>query len=402
MITPLAQFNFSQSKRCAANVSFSRNSIATRISSLGTIVSSAINYYRLEYSPKSNECLGLKIEAAATNLILNSEIFSGVIGTTVATNTAIAPNNTLTADVITETVGLSAHYTTDNTINITSGLYYTFSVFVKDGSSANRYAYLRISPNSSARVCFDPRTNTFGPTAGSSTYLSVGSEELANGWFRVWVTILADITGTTIMRLQLSDNIIPANTYTGDGLSGLTAWGAQVEATIYPTSYIKTTGTSSTRLADNAIVSSGELALFWRTDAGSIIFKGDAMCTDTIDRYFFALSDGTANNYIALVLNTSEVYFTCVIAGVMQWRIALGNYTLGEQIAVATSWDTAELVITMNGLAAYIISIANLPIITQLELGSFLATGHINGHIAKLAYYPSSQSSYLQEWSRQH
>jgi hypothetical protein len=83
-------------------------------------------------------------------------------------------------------------------------------------------------------------------SAGSSTITSYSSVAMGNGWYRYSMTFNTSVT-TIETYMSVNTNISPS---VANG-NGFYVWGAQLEASSYPTSYIPTTSASATRVIDD-------------------------------------------------------------------------------------------------------------------------------------------------------
>ncbi|WP_445330669.1 phage head spike fiber domain-containing protein [Stutzerimonas kunmingensis] len=225
--------------------SFARASTGTYFDKDGVLRTAAVDEPRWNYTYEDGEWVGpeLLVEEQRTNLFTNSGETLESIGTAVTPNAAIAPDGSMSMDLVTEQQTSGEHYVIDRTLTLTSGVTYTFSVFVKDGPSANRDYYHRVAGSSINGLRFKPRSKEIT----GSTFDSYGFVELSDGVFRVWGTYTPASTGSVVNRSQLLNGAL---IYTGDGTSGLYIWGAQLEVGDRPTSYIKTLGAPVTRAAD--------------------------------------------------------------------------------------------------------------------------------------------------------
>jgi hypothetical protein len=109
-----------------------------------------------------------------------------------------------------------------------------------------------------------------GTIISSGLISSSRIEPFPNGWYRVSVTFT--LTGVNTLygfRLHIKSSSVSL-TYLGDGASGFYAWGAQVEAGAFPTSYIPTQGSTRTRAADNARIIGKNFSEWYRQDEGTI------------------------------------------------------------------------------------------------------------------------------------
>jgi hypothetical protein len=161
--------------------------------------------------------------------------------TTITTDGTLSPLGTI-ALKLTEDLNTGEH----NIIKLFTGTGTNrlISIFVK--ASGRTKVQLAISYQTSQYDCtFDLTTKIFSFIGTELTY--VGYQDYPNGWIRIW----AGVSNSTsaIIRLRLNNGI--SSTYTGDGVSGVYISASQAEEGSYPTSYIPTTTTAVTRVADS-------------------------------------------------------------------------------------------------------------------------------------------------------
>jgi hypothetical protein len=185
------------------------------------------------------------IRTATTNLLLRSEEFQtgwgrgGVLafGSGSVTDAAIAPNGTMTADLITEDTSVSSVHRVSQGCTVAAGSH-TASIYAK---RANGIRNVEINANAltNARAVFDLSSGAVGEVSnGTASIQSVG-----NGWYRCSVTGVS-VGGASTLFIQIAtDTTAASSTYTGDGTSGIYLWGAQLEQSTTVGEYILTTST---------------------------------------------------------------------------------------------------------------------------------------------------------------
>jgi hypothetical protein len=217
---------------------------------------------------------GLLIEEQRVNLIDHSVPDSNwtTARVTLTENDVLAPDGTTSATHVVENTATGNH-NTSNSFAVSGNKTYCRSVFVKgDGSGRN----VQIQTDSFANyvvggsLLVDPDDGTIIQAPS----LEHGVIDYGNGWFRIYLvsTTVASPASPLVFDLELNNS---AQSYTGDGTSGLYLWGAQVEEGAFPTSYIPTSGSTVTRSADlatmgpvtgtNLLLQSEDLSTTWTT-----------------------------------------------------------------------------------------------------------------------------------------
>ena len=223
------------------SATFTRSTAGSYYDKSGVMRNADINEPRFEKE-------GLLIEPQITNLYTYSEQWGAGSRVTTTNNSGDSPRGDKTMALIVEDTASSEHYTQDRNITLTAGTIYCYSVFVKAHTNS-RLLYLRVATGTTSGVFFDPVAGAFVGGAVGAQYLDRGFEDLGNGLYRVWMAVTAGATQSSVFRLQLAKDGVTAS-YVGDGVSGLYVWGAQVEDSPFPTSYIPTIAATVTRGAD--------------------------------------------------------------------------------------------------------------------------------------------------------
>ena len=177
------------------------------------------------------------------NLLTFTEQFDNAawikIRSSVTPNAAIAPDGTLTADKLVDSVEFN-RFTVRQTAFTPSIGSICGSVFVKEGE--RRYVLVRVrgsndgTPNL-VSVIVDLQTGLITAQAGS--LLSFAVEPAENGFYRIVASCAQ--TDTTRADISMFTAVSPTDiddpSYTGDGTSGIFIWGAQIEAGSVATEY---------------------------------------------------------------------------------------------------------------------------------------------------------------------
>ena len=173
---------------------------------------------------------GINPIVGTRNLLTYTEQFDNAAwsktNTTVTANATTAPDGTSTADTIVALATLSQHRV-DYVTTIAAGTY-TFSCYVK--AAGYNYVWLRmgLSPSAIVSLVDGSITNLAGGTAAATN--------VGNGWWRV--ALSGSCLANSTCRINAStDNA--GTDFTGDGTSGIYAWGAQLEASATATAYQK-------------------------------------------------------------------------------------------------------------------------------------------------------------------
>jgi hypothetical protein len=223
---------------------------ATRVNASGLIESVTANKPRLDYL--GSTCPKLLLEPQRTNLLNYSDAFDNAQWTkgelTVTANSTASPDGTTNADSLTETAANDYHITYQAK-SLTTATTYTFSVFVKpNGRNFARMLFGNGPFPDNQYVYFNLVTDEIVKTASVTAKI----ETYANGWKRCIATCTADASSSDAVYFGPARNTTDGYvTYAGNASLGIFAYGAQLEAGAYATSYIPTTTASVTRNADS-------------------------------------------------------------------------------------------------------------------------------------------------------
>jgi hypothetical protein len=394
-IRPTLDLNFARTKTLDPRITFIRSSGGSYVGADGLIKLAGVNEARFDHDPSTGESLGLLIEESRSNLFTWSERFDiwDKIFLSVVLNSGSSPDGNFNAIQIIEDTTINAHYLDSTIGTITSGLPYTVSCFAKS-TNPNRLFSL-IFPNSSLFGEVFPRAS-FDLTSGKihtiTSATSAKIENYGNGWYRCSVTATPSVTGNASIQLRLQTNVT-ANSmigpYTGDGVSGLYLWGAQLELGSFPTSYIPTVASTRTRAADNASITGKNFSDFYNINEGTA-FVDVYNDPSTIAGIALNFSDtgGFGDNRIQMI-NTGLVAY--VVNGVVSvFNTSAVTPNLLEKYKILTSYKIDDVVVATNG--SYVtrpgrgITPQNM---TTMTIGSYPGDGSkINNSISRITYWP--------------
>ena len=275
---------------------FSRGSTATRVNKDGLIEVVDSNVPRLDYpliDGVVQDCPSLLLEPSRTNLIQYSEDFSDdaweKTDITVTSNNAISPNGTLNADKL-ERTSIGSYLKTDVS---TSGEQ-SYTVFLKKGDL--NFARLLAKGSGNPNVYFDLNNGTVGTETNA-----IGSiEYYGNGWYRC--NIVYDVTITSV-RIYVTENDDST-----EGINGyIYLWGAQVEQGSYATSYIPTSGSTVTRVAETC--NGAGTSDTFNASEGVLFVEMAALAREKTLFELISLSDGTTTNrmYLGFASGTNKL-----------------------------------------------------------------------------------------------
>ena len=302
-----------------------------------------LNVPRLTYQNGGGGCPSLLLEKQSTNSFTYSEQFDNadwvkISPTTVTANTATSPDGTTNADSLNSTTSTEAIY------QISASGTITFSVYAKAGTSTSLQLASTISfngrgadfnlSNGTASAVYQIGSGDADINGGTSSIVDVG-----NGWYRC---IISGLVLTASRALTIANN--------NGNLSYL--WGAQLEASSYPTSYIPTTSSTATRVADAC----------FKTGISSLI--GQSQGTIFIDFVVVGIGSNAINIYnnerAATTISTNAIIFQT--NGTIECQTFLGNggfgnivltastYAVGQRIKLAFRYKSGDFALYVNGV----------------------------------------------------
>ena len=283
------------------------------------------------YNPNSN---------LTTNFYYSSQNFSsGNWSKTNATVTTVnltanttAPDGTNTAFKIVENV-TTGNKEINQGFFVTTGNIYTMSVYVK---SAERNTF-RFGLASDFMPAFS--VAYFNLATGSmvynTTFINTTITNVGNGWYRCSGTFSPIKTGNMTTYITLSNNNGSTDTnYSGDGLSGLYVWGAQVELSNGVGIYVPTNDSRvlvnnfnqrTTNTGNTFIKGSYDEYSKMSPITEGLIFNVDPGYEGSYVGSGAAMYDTTSNRYKVDLLGNSTPKYSSDFGGILKFTSTFSN-----------------------------------------------------------------------------
>ena len=328
-----------------------------------------LNVPRLTYQNGGGGCPSLLLENQSKNLVNFSEDLTqtswSVAQISVTANATTSPDGTQNADKIAINNGLVGGYIYQIQ-STTSSTIYTGSFFVKSAGigftkfwSSVSGAYCNAIINLSTGVI----TNGASPFPTIPTATNFG-----NGWWRVSYTETSG--GGSVPIYVDAGSTSNGGDITGNGTDGIYLWGAQMEASSYPTSYIPTTSSSATRVAD-ACYKTGISSLIGQTQGTMFIDTYVGNETDEVYGWLQASLSGNPNDSIQVNRAGSNIQCQVYVGSTVQGIITGGTITKGQRIKVAVGYKQNDLVLYLNGTQIGVDTSTDIPTCAVFQLGAY-------------------------------
>ena len=372
-------------------ITFTRSSTGTYVGSDGLIKTAAADEPRFDHNPETGESLGLLIEESRTNYVAYSENFNTwwtitVIGSVTANSTTSPDGNNNGTLLVNKQ---STAFTVDgqtiyyggqifrSAFAYTGAGSHTWSLFAK-AKGCDIISIIANTQGGGAKQAYFDLSNGTVFFAPSETTCVI--EPYPNGWYKCSVTWNQGSSVPYAYNIQVYSNTEIT------GSDGIYIWGAQLEKSSFPTSYIPTSGSTITRQPDSAIITGTNFTDFYNQTEGSIFWNGiPNQSNNGCQAYHF--DDGTSNNRHFMRPDSGNPQISYTSSGTNR---VLSVPAFGEKIAYA--YKSNNYGASQDGLLYPITSLSSVPSgLIQLGIGYRADNNdsHINGHIKQLLYYPT-------------
>ena len=242
-------------------LTFARASNAMRFNSSGLLETVGSDTPRFGYDPLTHAPRGLLIEPQRTNLISYSNFASAWgsagAGTSLSLNKDTSPDGTLNGTRIIENTATGTHGTYYGRYGITFSAKLVFSAFVKAGTRTAVNLAFSDGGTGGPAYKFDLVAGTFDRdttvSAGTWTGYGASMQSCGNGWYRCCIFGVNNYSSNNIVYVYLRNAAgsgYGVGSYTGDGASYVSVFGAQLEDGTACTSFISTTSAVATSASD--------------------------------------------------------------------------------------------------------------------------------------------------------
>jgi hypothetical protein len=391
----------------------SRNSRATYYDKYGTLRTAPKHTPRYGYRFNGKRWIetGFIRETDGINLIDQSENFTttvpsgsawNTVRSSIIENATQAPDGTDNASQLTPAVFTSSDGYTRYYESFTDGQFYTFTIYAKAGDYT-WFNIVALDNNGAAPIAkawFDVSNGVVGTTTDSGGLIAARIENVDNGWYRCALMFEAQqtATGLVVITPQTSDG---GSQHTSDGAGGLYIWGAMLEAQDSITSYIRTVGGNTTRIADSVSVVSNERPQeicryeisndWWNYNEGT--FYAHAVNAGGNPRIFYASNFASTqrmgmyisgNDNARFLINDGSTSFDSTSAATYGSR--------GDELKIAGAFTAADVAVSDNGTTPITSTSSSITIpqnMTYVNIGAYynsIPEGSI--WIKKFAYYP--------------
>ena len=381
---------FALQKTLDPRVTFTRASTGTFVGSDGVLRSATTDEARFDHNPTTGESLGLLVEEARTNLLLQSENLGTTwapANTTVSTNQTVAPDGVTTADKILETATTAEHNIRQDTASQSAGTY-TLSIFAKAAEQSN-LQFAATGVLGSFRANFNLATGTLGSV---NTELTASIIPYPNNWYRCVVTRTTTASGTLRAQWNIvtSDTAARVESYAGDITKGLFLWGAQIEAGAFATSYIPTTTATATCAADVASITGANFSSWYNQTEGTVFAEFRALQNnDAAIWSFYTNPNGSIRQTIEANSQTRLVVESPIGAyPVVEYSVNTANANTSAKSICA--FKTNNYGIALNGGTVKTDTSGTMPTpLNTLNIGCVIVGfNQYSGTIKRLTYWP--------------
>jgi hypothetical protein len=233
---------------------------------------------------------------------------------------------------------------------------------------------------------FNLGTGATSNLSGSGVNTAV---QCGNGWWRLSVTVTTTATTASNFQILTASDATTIN-YSGNGYSGLICWGAMLEQSSHPSSYIGTTSSTVTRALESLSMVDSNL---FDNGSGAVLVETGPVSTTSYPTPL-TISDQTSSNLVRLQGNSTgtNMEFQCKADNSLIVQVSTPFTASGTKLAA--SYNTNAFSFCADGGTVVSDSSGQLPEgLDKLHIGTdWNSSNTITGHIKRVAVYGEALS----------
>lgn len=345
---------------------------------------------RTSYSA-SGTALGVLIEAARTNLLLQSQTFTNAswskINATITAGAAVSPDGTSNASKLVESAITNVHNTQQAITKAASAIQYTFSGFIKAGERTWCKLFVFDGAADGQRQYVDLTTGAAGTASAQGagfTGVTFTSALRPDGWvYFTW--LFTTNTATAVQCRVYTASANGTDSYAGDGVSGIYLWNMQLETGGFATSPVVTAGAPVTRAADSISITS---SLFPVAGSQTWLAQTRGLNTSIVGSPRILGANSSPDSPLYNAGASVGLFFSPTL----YQKALIGTFATTQKLASAADGTSSSL--TTGGQIVATGGAGPAAGITALHIGSNSgAADFVNGYIAQVMYLPRRMSN---------
>lgn len=403
-LRPSLLMDFANSGRVDPRIQSTRSSSATCYGPDGKLRTVAANVPRIDYDPVTGKCLGLLVEEPRTNLFtysadLTNPVWSKAVG--VALDGAQQTVGGLLLTKVNEIADSTGSKNVRRMFPATyaAGSSLSFKWFFTEGT--RRFCLVLINGAAGVASCaFDLKTGELQVKATSASGWIWTAIKHSTGVIEITATC-ASLPGQYDTSAYIDVRLSPAaslgdvgptgDTYTGGAGRHIYVGPIQLEVGAFPTSYIQTGASATTRTADFISLTIATLGEAINAGEGTFLAKYllGAKSSSVGIIYAYASSSPSGNNTAMRYASGKQAQYTVNVDGVGQVSLAPSGFSSPGYYKRAISFQPNNFNQAINGQlpSPKVTTGAPGSSLTNLSLGSEVANNQLCGHIQEFAVY---------------
>jgi hypothetical protein len=381
-------------------VTFTRSSSGTYVDSDKLIKTATTDVPRFNHDPVTGESQGLLIEEQRTNEIRNSSAGGVVAGSpgTIPTGWGLQGNSDgWTRQVVGSGIdsenGLPYVEVRMYGTPVNAQLVLTFiSQGIAAASNGQTWAasvYTKLTSGSLGDIIGYPAANLWNASLGYLSGLALsGTVPFTESWSRYASSATISEATAAFITWGVTFIATPGNTY--DFTIRIAA--PQLELGSFVTSWIPNTSTSAaaTRSADVASITGASFSGWYNQNAGTVFASARRLTNAADFNRLLSFNAGTSANIWSMYSNADKyATYKKVGSGADNFLDGPTVGTLLNNHKTASATDTSTLVASTDGLLGTELTIAGMPTVNTLTIGSEYYPAFLSGTIGRLTYWRS-------------